>query len=41
MLRHPNIVLYLGICENENSFLLITEYLEEGSLYNHLHEKKT
>ena len=24
-LRHPNIVLYMGLCENKNQYYMITE----------------
>ncbi|CAD8088086.1 unnamed protein product [Paramecium sonneborni] len=40
-LRHPNIVLYMGVCIRKQNYYLITEYLEEGSLFDHLHKKKT
>ena len=38
-LRHPNIVLYMGVCWKKISYYLITEYLEEGSLFDHLHKR--
>jgi len=40
-LRHPNIVLYMGACIHKGKYLMITEYLEEGSLFDHLHKKHT
>ncbi|CAK71557.1 unnamed protein product (macronuclear) [Paramecium tetraurelia] len=40
-LRHPNIVLYMGVCIKRHNFYLITEYMENGSLYDHIHKKKT
>ena len=38
-MRHPNIVLYMGVCINFSQYLMITEYLKEGSLFDHLHGK--
>ena len=40
-LRHPNIVLYMGVCVKKLTYYLITEYLELGSLFEHLHKKLT
>ncbi|KAL4493143.1 hypothetical protein ABPG72_003228 [Tetrahymena utriculariae] len=40
-LRHPNIVLYMGVCFYQSQYFMITEYLQEGSLYDHLHIKHT
>eukprot|EP01016_Furgasonia_blochmanni_P008959 TRINITY_DN13705_c0_g1_i4.p1 TRINITY_DN13705_c0_g1~~TRINITY_DN13705_c0_g1_i4.p1 ORF type:complete len:306 (-),score=44.42 TRINITY_DN13705_c0_g1_i4:372-1289(-) len=40
-LRHPNIVLYMGVCVNFTKCLMITEYMELGSLYDHLHKQNT
>ncbi|CAD8147805.1 unnamed protein product [Paramecium octaurelia] len=40
-LRHPNIVLYMGVCIKRHNFYLITEYMENGSLYDHIHKKKS
>lgn len=40
-LRHPNIVLYMGVCVKKLTYYLITEYLELGSLFDHLHKKQT
>jgi serine/threonine protein kinase len=40
-LRHPNIVLYMGICINHSQYLMITEYLDRGSLFDLLHKKNT
>jgi serine/threonine protein kinase len=39
-LKHPNIVLYMGMCITANKYTLITEYLENGSLFDQLHKKK-
>ncbi|KRX06204.1 Sterile alpha motif/pointed domain [Pseudocohnilembus persalinus] len=40
-LRHPNIVLYMGVCITPTHYLLINEYLEQGSLFDHIHIKKS
>ncbi|CAD8062246.1 unnamed protein product [Paramecium sonneborni] len=40
-LRHPNIVLYMGVCIKRHNFHLITEFMENGSLHDHIHKKKT
>lgn len=39
-LKHPNIVLYMGICITTDKYQLVTEYLESGSLFDQLHKKK-
>lgn len=39
-LKHPNIVLYMGICITADKFIMVTEYLENGSLFDQLHKKK-
>lgn len=31
----------MGVCLNFRSYLMIIEYLEEGSLFDHLHKKHT
>ncbi|XVE69605.1 hypothetical protein DITRI_Ditri10aG0003800 [Diplodiscus trichospermus] len=33
---HPNLVKLLGYCWEENQFLLVYEYMQKGSLENHL-----
>ena len=38
-LKHPNIVLYMGICITADKFILVTEYLDNGSLFDQLHQK--
>lgn len=40
-LRHPNILLYMGICFDGDNYLMISEYLEHGSLFDHLHRMDT
>jgi len=40
-LRHPNIVLYMGVTLDKNNFYyMITEYITKGSLFELLHQKK-
>lgn len=41
VLTHPNILLYIGVCLHKDNCLMISEYLENGSLYDHIHHKKT
>lgn len=36
-LRHPNVVLFLGICLDLPNLALVTEYMDEGSLWDTLH----
>lgn len=38
-LRHPNIVLYMGVCMNYSHYLMVTEFLDGGSLFDLLHKK--
>lgn len=40
-LRHPNILLYMGVCVHYEEHLMITEFMENGSLFDHLHNEKT
>ena len=40
-LRHPNILLYMGVCIYRDNCLMISEFLENGSLFDHLHRKNT
>ena len=40
-LRHPNIILFIGVSINKNDFYMIFEYLENHSLYEILHKKKS
>ena len=39
-LRHPNIVLFMGASISNNNCYLITEYIENGNLFDLLHKKK-
>lgn len=40
-LRHPNIVLYMGVTLDQNNFYyMITEFVNKGSLFELLHQKK-
>ena len=38
-LRHPNVVLFLGVSINKNDFYIIFEYLENHTLYEILHKR--
>jgi serine/threonine protein kinase len=38
-LRHPNIVLYMGVSVYRKRLWMITEYMEGGSLFDLLHTK--
>jgi len=31
----------MGACIHKGAYLMITEFLEEGSLFDHLHKKHT
>ena len=38
-LRHPNVVLLLGVCrDREGRPLMVLEYMENGSLFSVLHD---
>ncbi|XP_027923253.1 putative serine/threonine-protein kinase-like protein CCR3 [Vigna unguiculata] len=39
-LHHENLVGLIGFCERRHEKLLVYEYMKNGSLYDHLHEKK-
>ena len=40
-LRHPNIVLYMGVTiDSSNYYYMITEFVNKGSLFELLHQKK-
>ncbi|ETV94341.1 TKL/DRK protein kinase [Aphanomyces invadans] len=36
-LRHPNTVLFMGVCLRDQSFCIVSEYCARGSLYDILH----
>ena len=38
-IRHKNLVALVGYCQEEKKHILIYEYMENGSLYDHLHGK--
>jgi tRNA A-37 threonylcarbamoyl transferase component Bud32 len=40
-LRHPNIVLFLGLCSETPNFAIVTEFMSRGSLWNILHPSGT
>lgn len=35
--RHPNLVEIIGYCVDGDQRILVYEYMEKGSLSNHLH----
>lgn len=39
-LRHPNIVLFMGVCVDPPELCIITEFMSRGSLYDVLHNDK-
>lgn len=41
-LRHPNVVLFMGFCHDETSgaMYMVFEFLERGSLWNLIHDKR-
>ena len=39
-MRHPNIVQYMGICQNGRDIYLVTEYVEGGDLFDKLRDMK-
>ncbi|KAJ4975238.1 hypothetical protein NE237_000344 [Protea cynaroides] len=36
-LRHPNVILFLGVCTTPHHLSMVTEYMEWGSLYHLIH----
>ncbi|KAJ0400002.1 hypothetical protein ATCC90586_004799 [Pythium insidiosum] len=40
-LRHPNTVLFMGACLQDEYFCIVSEYCTRGSLYNVLHQPKS
>jgi serine/threonine protein kinase len=39
-LRHKNIVLYMGVCIDNSGYMIVTEYMERGSLFDLIHTEK-
>ncbi|KAF0686683.1 Aste57867_21525 [Aphanomyces stellatus] len=39
-LRHPNTVLFMGVCLRDQEFCIVSEYCSRGSLYDILHSKQ-
>jgi alpha-tubulin suppressor-like RCC1 family protein len=39
-LRHPNILLFMGACTNPPNFFVVTEYCDNGNLFELLHSNK-
>ncbi|XP_051123843.1 serine/threonine-protein kinase-like protein CCR4 [Andrographis paniculata] len=40
-LNHKNLVRLLGYCEDSNERVLVYEYMDNGTLYDHLHKLET
>ena len=40
-MRHPNVVLLMGICSEAPHLAIVTEYLARGSMYRLLHHTET
>jgi sterile alpha motif and leucine zipper-containing kinase AZK len=38
-IRHRNIIQFYGISQANPDFFIVTEFAENGSLYEHLHNK--
>jgi serine/threonine protein kinase len=39
-LRHKNIVLYMGVCIDKSGYMMVTEYMQRGSLFELIHTEK-
>ena len=37
-LRHPRVVLLMGVCTSSQRPLMVLEYMNAGSLYGYLHD---
>ena len=40
LFRSPFIVLFMGICLDYKDYMIITEYMSQGSLFDYMHKKK-
>lgn len=38
-LRHPNVILFMGSCMQPNNYMMVTELMPRGSVYDVLHDK--
>jgi serine/threonine protein kinase len=39
-LRHPNVVLYMGVCLKQPHVCILTEWCERGSLHDLIHDQE-
>ncbi|EGR30049.1 serine-threonine protein kinase, putative [Ichthyophthirius multifiliis] len=39
-LRHPNLILLMGIVSKQPNLCIVTDYIQEGDLYQQLHKRK-
>lgn len=39
-LRHTNIVLYMGVCIDSSGYMMVTEFMERGSLFDLIHKDR-
>ena len=39
-LRHPNVVLYMGVCLKQPHVCIVTEWCERGSLHDLIHDQE-
>lgn len=40
-LRHPNILLYMGSYYTNEKWSIVSEYMDNGSMYDVIHQKRT
>ena len=40
-LKHRNIILFMGICVSDSNYMIITEYMQNGSLHDILYSRKS
>ena len=38
--KHPYIISFYGVCKNYPDIFIVTEFAQEGSLFNYLHKEK-